>query len=79
LPPLALSLSSFPHSGPLFSVICRLFLQNTRGGGVPDTESARSLASPGSSLYVSVSLPAPARSGWQIPSLFCGGCSETVN
>ena len=39
LPPLALSLSSFPHSGPLFSIACSLFLQNTRGGGIPNAST----------------------------------------
>src|SRR5260370_16223295 len=31
------SLPSFPHSLPLFSRACSLFLQNTRGGGVAAT------------------------------------------
>jgi hypothetical protein len=35
LQPLALSLPSFSHSCPLFSIIYSLFFQNTRGGGTP--------------------------------------------
>jgi hypothetical protein len=36
LPPLVLSLRSFRHALPLFSIVCSLFLQNTRGGVHPD-------------------------------------------
>ena len=35
LPPLCVSLPSFPHPGPLFSTTCSLFFQNTRGWGYP--------------------------------------------
>ncbi len=35
LPPLCFSLRSFSHRLPLFSIACRLFYQNTRGGGIP--------------------------------------------
>src|SRR5258708_18121104 len=33
LPPLFRSLRSFSHPRPLFSIVCRLFSQNTGGGG----------------------------------------------
>ena len=35
LPPLCRSWRSFSHSLPLFSIACRLFLQNTGGWGIP--------------------------------------------
>ena len=35
LPPLCRSLRSFSHLLPLFSIACRLFLQNTGGWGIP--------------------------------------------
>src|ERR1700756_966887 len=47
-------------------------LQHQRRGGDPFHSAA-------CCLCVSVSLPAPTRSGWKIPSPPYGGCSETVN
>src|SRR5712664_4127696 len=37
LQPLVFSWPSFCEPRPLFSIICRLFLQNTGGGGYTDT------------------------------------------
>src|SRR5713101_8915799 len=51
LPTLYLSLRSFSRPFPLFSIACGLFLQNTRGCGVPRAfRPASNLESPTSNL-----------------------------
>jgi hypothetical protein len=78
LPPLCLSLRSFPHSHPLFSIACRLFCKNAGGGGVSRSGlwtlggSRRRL--PGAGDY-------GTPGGYQLneSSVPYGGRSETVN
>jgi hypothetical protein len=41
LPPLFRSLRSFSHPRPLFSIVCRLFSQNTGGGGWLRSQSSQ--------------------------------------
>ena len=41
LPPLCRSLRSFSHPRPLFSIVCRLFSQNTGGGGWLRSQSSQ--------------------------------------
>jgi hypothetical protein len=45
LPPLVFSCRSFSHSLPLFSIACRLFYQNTRGGVSPEISLLESTTS----------------------------------